>query len=135
MNPISLISLFGAAMVKDRIKRAKQRAALFAVAALMGIIALIWFLSALQIWVAESFGPLYASLMLGAAFLVVAIGCIVGAKVIAGSTPPASDYTKPAMRETTKYIARQRFAFASKAPMVIGTTAVLGGLIGRFLIR
>ena len=135
MNPLGLISLFGAAMIKDRIRRAKQRAALLGLAGLMGLVAMVLFLAALQVWLAESYGPLQANLMLGGAFLVVCVGSIIAARAVAGSAPDVSTYTKPALRETTKFVARQRYAFASKAPIIIGTTAVIGGLLGRYLSR
>lgn len=135
MNPLGLISLFGAAMVKDRIRRAKQRAALLGLAAVMGFVALVLFLAALQVWLSGLYGPLAADLILGAVFLVICVGLYIAARATANSAPDVSTYTKPALRETTKYVARQRYAFASKAPLVIGTTAVIGGLVGRYFSR
>ncbi|MBY0613089.1 MAG: hypothetical protein K2P80_12985 [Beijerinckiaceae bacterium] len=135
MNPLGLISLLGAVMIKDRIRRAKQRAALLCLAAITGLVAAVLFLAAMQIWLAEIYGPFNANLLLGGIFLVICLCFVVTARVMSGSAPDVSTFTKPALRESTKFVARQRYAFASKAPLVIGTTAIIGGLVGRYLSR
>ena len=134
MNFLSLLSFAGVAVVRERIRRAQQRAIWFGLAAVTGAGALVTFLCALQIVLAQSLGPLNADLIIGGVLLVLALCFLLAAKLVSG-LGRATELPIPAMRQATRKVVSSATPSNSKAPLVIGASAIIGGLIGRFFLR
>lgn len=59
--------------VKDRVSASIQYAVWLAIAGVISLVAVGFFVSALYIWLARIFGPFYTSLIIGGGFLVLAL--------------------------------------------------------------
>jgi predicted ferric reductase len=76
------------ANVKARAVRTAQSAACAAVVAIAGLVALMFFLAALFVWVEARFGTLEACLMFGGGFAVVAVLAMIALVVLRRHRPP-----------------------------------------------
>ena len=133
MNIFSLLSLFGVAVVKERIRRAQQRALWLGLAAVTGAGALVTFLCALQIVIARSLGPLYADLIIGVALLLLALCFLLAAKLVA-SLGRATDFPTPSLSQSSRAIVGKSTNGKSNVPLVVGASAIIGALVGRFFL-
>lgn len=132
MNWIAILATLGTSMVKQRVDRAKQQAMWMAFAAFAGLGALIAFLCALQVWIAQSIGPLYADLVLGVGLLLVALCCLLAAK-LAGAVGRANQTKLPELgRAATSALPTVLKSRSSRWPLLIGGAALTGLLFGRF---
>ena len=118
------------ARIKDSAERAATHAALVAVAVVILIAALGFCLSALWIWLTQRYGPLTASISIGASLFVVSVGLYLYAGSIRRRPVRRSTPALPQIESVSLPVISSSNVLAAAA-----VTAGVGYIAGRLLVR
>jgi hypothetical protein len=126
-----LLSAVGLTALKAELttmaRRARQRFILFAVAAILWVVAFGFALAALTVWLAGVFGPMAAYLIIAAAFAVIAVALLLIASAVSRREPQQS---------VAALLAEVQKAGNANAPTDAGSLAIIalaGYVMGREL--
>lgn len=144
LRMLEVAGLYGALRTKiDGVKTSAVRSAIYAVAGLVAVVAIGFFVAALWIYLASLHGSVAASLIVGSGFLalailIAAIATMVGSRTmarqpLAGSEPPVAD----AVAYVTSLVEglEEHLGQGKNGLKAVGIAAAAGFIAAQFLRR